>query len=96
MKYWAETIPLYQNLKIYFFSGAADIVFVSICRYPNCPNNCPTSLAKTRKKKIQKIQKIQKKVFFAFFGGLHKFVENRQINRKDFKIYKKSIIFYEI
>ena len=49
-----------------------------------------------KEKKNSKNPKNPKKVFFAFFGGPHKFVENRQISRKDFKIYKRSIICYEI
>ena len=40
--------------------------------------------------------KNKKKFVFAFFGEPHKFVENRQIYRKDFKIYKRSIICYEM
>ena len=63
--------------------------------YPNCSYNCPPPLAKTRKKKIQKSKK-SKKNFFLWFWGPHKFVENRQIYRKDFKIYKGSTICYEI
>ena len=46
-------------------------------KYPNCPKNCPP-----RENKEKKNSKNPKKVFFAFFKGPHKFVENRQINRK--------------
>ena len=59
--------------------------------YPNCPNNCPP-LRENKEKKFKK----PKKSFVCFFQGPYKFVENRQLNRKDFKIYKRSIICYEI
>ena len=59
------------------------------------PSIIAPPLAKTRKKKFINPKNPQK-IFFCFFWGPHKFVENRQIYRKDFKIYKKSMICYEI
>ena len=87
-----------KTLRLYFCSFKFKTKKEQIYRYPSCPYNCPPPRENKEKKnsKIQKIQKIQKNFFFAFFGGPHKFVEKRQIYRKDFKIYKRSIICYEI
>ena len=68
-----------------FFKMITRIVHIIV------PLDILSPLAKTRKK-IQK----SKNNFFVWFWGLHKFVENRQIYKKDFKIYDNLIIFYEI
>ena len=44
--------------------------------YPKCPNNCPPR--ENKEKKFKKSKK-SPQIFFCFFGGPHKFVENRQI-----------------